>query len=49
MWVVESGKIQRNMIDYTPGFLKIFDEILTNAQDANTNDPSVNTIKVDFD
>lgn len=49
MWVVENDKIQRKMISYSPGFLKIFDEILTNAQDSNTKDPTVNTIKVDID
>jgi DNA topoisomerase-2 len=49
MWVVNTNNvIERKMINYSPGFLKIFDEILTNAQDANTRDPTVNTIKVDF-
>lgn len=48
MWIVEADNIKRKMINYSPGFLKIFDEILTNAQDANTKDTSVNIIKVDF-
>lgn len=54
LWVGEektdgSYRIVKKMIEYSPGFIKIFDEILTNATDHSTRDATVNTIKVDFD
>ena len=50
MWVYnqESNKIIKKEIIYTPGFLKIFDEILVNARDASVNDKGCDTIKVEF-
>lgn len=56
-WVAEEGegssgipfKMKKQMVEYTPGFMKIFDEILTNATDHATRDSTVNLIKVDFD
>ncbi len=36
-------------MNYSAGLLKIFDEILTNAQDANTREESVSMIKVEIE
>uniref|UniRef100_A0A6C0E1U2 DNA topoisomerase (ATP-hydrolyzing) n=1 Tax=viral metagenome TaxID=1070528 RepID=A0A6C0E1U2_9ZZZZ len=55
MWVFQESssdnkpQVTKKMIEYVPGFLKIFDEILTNATDAAARDETVNTIKVDID
>jgi DNA gyrase/topoisomerase IV subunit B len=53
LWVAKQEddgqyKMVKTMVDYTPGFLKIFDEVLTNATDHSFRDPSVSTIKVDY-
>lgn len=53
LWVADEssdGTIQmkKKMVEYSPGFMKIFDEILTNATDHSFRDPTVNTIKVDY-
>ena len=52
-WVAEENegeiRMKKQMVEYTPGFMKIFDEILTNATDHAARDPTVNLIKVDFD
>jgi DNA gyrase/topoisomerase IV subunit B len=45
----KSEKIVKKMIEYSPGFIKIFDEILTNALDHSSRDPTLKSIKVDFD
>ena len=42
-------KIVKKEVEYVPGFLKIFDEILVNAIDHSVRDPSVTGIKVIFD
>lgn len=51
VWVFDkqSCKMVKRAVEYSPGFLKVFDEVLTNATDHATRDPTVNTIKVDFD
>lgn len=51
LWIMPSGesKMSKRMVDYSPGFLKIFDEVLTNAIDHSTRDPTMTTIKVDYD
>ena len=48
MWVYnpEENKITNKNISYTPGFLKIFDEILVNARDASITDENCDTIDV---
>ena len=46
MDVFYEGIIQSKIIKYTPGFLKIFDEILINARDASENDSTCNIINV---
>jgi len=48
MWGMKDGKMIKGMYEYSPGFLKIFDEILTNATDASTRDPTVTMIKVEY-
>jgi len=54
LWVADENsdgtiKMKKRMIEYSPGFMKIFDEILTNATDHSFRDPTVNTIKIDYD
>lgn len=49
VWSCTLGKMEKKMVEFTPGFLKIFDEVLTNATDHASRDPTVTTIKVDFD
>ena len=48
MWTWKESKIVKEDITYTPGFLKIFDEILVNARDASVNDSTCDTIKVEY-
>ena len=48
MWVFDEDKMIKKQITYTPGFFKIFDEVLINARDASINDPSCNTIKIEY-
>ena len=49
LWCMKNGKMEKRMIEYSPGFIKIFDEVLTNATDAATRDNTVTMIKVDYD
>jgi DNA gyrase/topoisomerase IV subunit B len=53
LWVAkESGdgipKMEKTMVEYSPGFMKIFDEVLTNATDHSFRDVTVTTIKVEY-
>jgi len=50
MWIYlsEDKNMIKKQITYTPGFLKVFDELLVNARDAAVNDPTCDTIKVDY-
>ena len=48
LWVFEQGKMIKRFVDYSPGFLKIFDEVLTNATDHAARDPTVTSIKVEY-
>ena len=48
LWVFNGGKMEKTMIEYSPGFMKIFDEILTNATDHSFRDKTVKNIKVTF-
>ena len=41
-------KIIKDTVTYTPGFRKVFDELLVNARDASENDPTCDTIKVNY-
>jgi DNA topoisomerase-2 len=53
LWVAdienEDYKMVKKVISYTPGFIKIFDEVLTNATDHSFRDPTLTQIKVTFD
>lgn len=49
-WLIEDGKMIQKEITYNPGFLKIFDEIVTNSVDESKRKGSkLNTIKVEVD
>ena len=48
LYVVNENKIIKENINFTPGFLKIVDELLVNARDASVNDKSCDTIKVEY-
>lgn len=50
MWVYDTEKkvMEKKSIIYTPGFLKVFDELLVNARDASVNDSTCDTIKVEY-
>jgi DNA gyrase/topoisomerase IV subunit B len=49
MWIMDNdSKMSKRMVEYSPGFLKIFDEVLTNALDHSTRDSSVSMIKVEY-
>ena len=54
-WVYEVAEggaaacVRKRFVDYSPGFLKVFDEALTNAMDHSSRDPTMTTIKVDYD
>ena len=49
MFVFTAGKIENKSIKYTPGFIKIFDEILVNAIDHSVKDKNVSYIKISID
>lgn len=49
IWDKEKNKIINKNISYVPGLYKIFDEIIVNAADNKIRDPSMDTIKVNFD
>ena len=42
------NKMVKKQIKFTPGFLKIFDEILVNSADASQNDKTCDTIKIEY-
>ena len=48
LYVVNEDKIIKENVNFTPGFLKIVDELLVNARDASVNDKSCDTIKVEY-
>jgi len=45
-WVLDDGKMVERALNYIPALFKLFDEILVNAIDQCSTDPSVNKIKV---
>jgi DNA gyrase/topoisomerase IV subunit B len=49
MWVFENDKMTKRMVEYSPAFLKIFDEVLTNALDHSNRDTTVDKIQVNYD
>ena len=50
MWIYsdKTDKMIKEEITYTPGFFKVFDELLVNARDASETDKSCDTIKVEY-
>jgi len=48
MWVYNEDKIVKENITYTPGFLKVFDELIVNARDASVNDKTCDSIKIEY-
>ncbi|KAJ7585672.1 DNA topoisomerase II [Mycena floridula] len=51
MWTydAEEKRMVNREVSYVPGFFKIIDEILVNAADNKTNDPSMDMLKVNID
>lgn len=47
-WFFEE-KMKKGEIEYSSGFIKIFDEIITNALDHSMRDTTVTVIKIDYD
>ena len=46
-WIIEDDKMVQKELNYNPGLLKIFDEIVTNSVDESKRSGSkLNTIKV---
>ena len=52
LWIAnekdDSIRMEKQMIEYSPAFIKIFDEVLTNATDHSFRDNTVTIIKVDY-
>jgi DNA topoisomerase-2 len=48
-YIFQDNRIIKKEINYPPGLMKIFDEILVNARDHYVNDPTCDTIKVNID
>ena len=48
LWVLEEGQIVKKMVEYSPGFLKIFDEVLTNSLDHSARDKTMDKLRVDY-
>ncbi len=49
LWVLKDGSFIHKKINYIPGLLKIFDEILVNAADNKQRDKSMKKLKVTID
>ena len=47
-WVFKEGKMMKKIIDYSPAFIKIVDEVISNATDHSIRDSTCNQIKVNF-
>lgn len=47
-FVLQDGKMVQKSVSYSPAFIKIFDEILTNAIDHSIREKDVSKIKVSF-
>jgi DNA topoisomerase II len=49
IWAFNGDKIEKQNLTYIPAFIKLFDEILTNASDHAQRGKGVSTIKVNID
>jgi DNA topoisomerase-2 len=45
-WILEDGVYEKYELTYNPGFLKLFDEIISNSVDEHKRSGKINTIKV---
>jgi DNA topoisomerase-2 len=50
LWVPdpETYMMKKKIVEYSPGFMKIFDEVLTNATDHSFRHPEVTQIKINY-
>jgi DNA topoisomerase-2 len=49
LWVLnENNKMEKKFVEYSPAFMKIFDEVLSNATDHAIRDGTVNKIDVNY-
>ena len=50
MFILENGKFYKKTVKYNPGFIKLFDEIISNSVDeSKRNGTKLDTIKVEVD
>ena len=45
-WILKDGMYEKEELTYNPGFLKLFDEIISNSVDENKRSGKINKIKV---
>ena len=48
VYLVSEGKLAKQRVTYNPAFLKIFDEIVSNAVDEHRRNPKLSEIRVEF-
>ena len=48
VYLVSEGKLAKQHVTYNPAFLKIFDEIVSNAVDEHRRNPKLSEIRVEF-
>jgi len=48
-WILHDGVYEKEELTYNPGFLKLFDEIISNSVDEHKRSGKINTIKVKVD
>ena len=48
-WILKNNKMNQQIIRYSPGLYKLFDEILMNALDETTRDKTLENIKITID
>ena len=48
-WILNDGVYEKQELTYNPGFLKLFDEIVSNSVDEHKRNPKLNAIKVVVD
>lgn len=48
-WIFEDDKMVKRETNFVPSFLKVFDEIITNAVDEHKRNPQLNKIEVNLD
>lgn len=48
-WILTDGLYEKEELTYNPGFLKLFDEIISNSVDEHKRSGKINTIKITID